>query len=283
MMKKVAVIQDLSSFGKCSLTAAIPVLSVMGVQACPLPTAVLSAQTGYPSFFYEDFTSKMNYFTEEWSKLNVTFDGITTGFVTGEEQIYNIFQFLDKFYTSETVLLVDPVMGDIGEVYKLFTDELLVLMRELVKRADVITPNVTECCLLTGSSYAKLHSYSNEKDYLKAIEEAGNRLQQETGAQVIITGMNPPLADDDQHFIGNMYLDGNKTFYRAIPSNGKSYSGTGDLFAAIIMGSLMRGEDLEKSVQLAMSFLKEAIHDSSLEGIPEVEGVNFEKYLRMLF
>ena len=133
-----------------------------------------NAQTGYPSFFYEDFTSKMNYFTEEWSKLNVTFDGITTGFVTGEEQIYNIFQFLDKFYTRETVLLVDPVMGDIGEVYKLFTDELLVLMRELVKRADVITPNVTECCLLTGSSYAKLHSYSNEKDYLKAIEEAGN-------------------------------------------------------------------------------------------------------------
>ena len=86
-MKKVAVIQDLSSFGKCSLTAAIPVLSVMGVQACPLPTAVLSAQTGYPSFFYEDFTSKMNHFTEEWSKLNVTFDGIYTGFVTGEEQI----------------------------------------------------------------------------------------------------------------------------------------------------------------------------------------------------
>ena len=86
-MKKVAVIQDLSSFGKCSLTAAIPVLSVMGVQACPLPTAVLTAQTGYPSFYCEDFTSKMNYFIEEWSKLNVTFDGIYTGFVTGEEQI----------------------------------------------------------------------------------------------------------------------------------------------------------------------------------------------------
>ena len=77
-MKKVAVIQDLSSFGKCSLTAAIPVLSVMGVQACPLPTAILTAQTGYPSFYCEDFTSKMNYFTEEWSKLHVTFDGITT-------------------------------------------------------------------------------------------------------------------------------------------------------------------------------------------------------------
>ena len=142
-------------------------------------------------------------------------------------------------------------MGDIGEVYKLFTDELLVLMRELVKRADVITPNVTECCLLTGLSYEKLHSYSNEKDYIKAIEEAGNMLQQETGAQVIITGMNPPSADSDKQFIGNMYLDGSKTFYRAMQYNGKSYSGTGDLFASVIMGSMMRGEDLEKSVQLA--------------------------------
>ncbi|AXI10953.1 pyridoxine kinase [Oceanobacillus zhaokaii] len=281
-MKKVAVLQDLSSFGKCSLTAAIPVLSVMGVQACPLPTAVLSAQTGYPSFFYEDFTSKMNYFTEEWSKLHVTFDGIYTGFVTGSEQINNIFHFLDKFHANETALLVDPVMGDTGEVYKLFTDELLVQMRELVKRAKVITPNVTECCLLTELSYEKVHRYSNESDYIKAIEEAGNSLQQETGAKVIITGVNPPSADSDKQFIGNMYLDGNKTFYREMQFNGKSYSGTGDLFASVIMGSMMRGEDLEKSVQLAVSFLTEAIKDSSFEQIPEVEGVNFEKYLGML-
>ncbi|MBC6971839.1 pyridoxamine kinase [Bacillus sp. Xin] len=281
-MKKVAVIQDLSSFGKCSLTAAIPVLSVMEVQACPLPTAILSAQTGYPSFFCEDFTSKMQYFEEEWSKLHATFDGIYTGFVTGREQIDNIFRFLDKFHTKETILLVDPVMGDIGEAYKLFTEELLVRMRELVKCADVITPNVTECCLLTGLSYEKLYSYLNESDFIEALEEAGKTLQQETDAKVIITGVNPPSADPDKRFIGNMYLDGNKTFYSTIPYNGKSYSGTGDLFASVIMGSMMRGESLEKSVQLAEAFLTAAIHDTSLEQISEVEGVNFEKYLRML-
>ncbi|MBY0599958.1 pyridoxamine kinase [Bacillus bingmayongensis] len=281
-MKKVAVIQDLSSFGKCSLTAAIPVLSVMGVQACPLPTAILSAQTGYPSFFCEDFTSKMQYFEEEWSKLHVTFDGIYTGFVTGREQIDNIFRFLDKFHTKETILLVDPVMGDIGEAYKLFTEELLVRMRELVKCADVITPNVTECCLLTGLSYEKLYSYLNESDFIEALEEAGKTLQQETDAKVIITGVNPPSADPDKQFIGNMYLDGNKTLYGTIPYNGNSYSGTGDLFASIIMGSMMREEGLEKSVQLAEAFLTAAIHDTSLEQISEVEGVNFEKYLRML-
>ncbi|GIN94091.1 pyridoxal kinase [Siminovitchia terrae] len=281
-MKKVAVIQDLSSFGKCSLTAAIPVLSVMGVQACPLPTAILSAQTDYPSFFCEDLTSKMQYFEEEWSKLNVAFDGIYTGFVTGREQIDNIFRFLDKFYKKETLLLVDPIMGDRGEAYKLFTGGMLVRMKELVKCADVITPNVTECCLLTGLSYEKLYNYTNERDFLKALEEVGNIMQQETDAQVIITGVNPPTTDTDNQFIGNMYLDGDRTFYRATPYNGKSYSGTGDLFASVMMGSMMRGEDLKKSIQLAEEFLSAAISDTCLEQTPEVAGVNFEKYLRML-
>ncbi|MFJ8262906.1 pyridoxamine kinase [Rummeliibacillus sp. NPDC094406] len=281
-MKKVAVIQDLSSFGRCSLTAAIPVLSVMGVQACPLPTAILSAQTGYPSFFCEDFTDKMHYFEDEWSKMDVTFDGIYTGFVTGREQINNIFRFLDTFQTKETRLLVDPVMGDMGQAYKLFTDELLLRMRELVKCANVITPNVTECCLLTGLSYDKLHNYSNEKDFIQAIEEAGKTLQQETRAQVIITGVNLPISHSDEQFIGNMYLDGDSTFYSTIPYNGKSYSGTGDLFASIIMGGMMRGEDLRKSVQLAENFLTAAIHDTSLAETPKEAGVNFEKYLKML-
>lgn len=281
-MKKVAVIQDLSSFGKCSLTAAIPVLSVMGVQACPLPTAILSAQTDYPSFFYEDLTSKMQYFEDEWSKLNVTFDGIQTGFVTGREQIDNIFRFLDRFYKKETLLLVDPVMGDRGEAYKLFTNEMLGRMRELVKCADVITPNITECCLLTGLSYEKLENYSNEIDYLKALEEVGHTLQNETGARVIITGVNPPSAGTGNQLIGNMYLDRNRSTFKAKPYNGKSYSGTGDLFASVMMGSMMRGEDLGKSIQLAEEFLSSAINDTNLEQTPEVEGVNFEKYLGML-
>lgn len=281
-MKKVAVIQDLSSFGKCSLTAAIPVLSVMGVQACPLPTAILSAQTDFPSFYCEDLTSKMPYFEEEWSKMHVTFDGIHTGFVTGKAQIDYIFRFLDTFHTNETTLLVDPVMGDEGEGYAFYTDKLLERMRELVKCADVITPNVTECCLLTGLSYEKIHRYSNETDFIKALEEAGEQLQQETQAKVIITGVNPPSADDNQQFIGNLFLDGQKTVFGKMPYNGASYSGTGDLFASVIMGSLMRGEKLEQAVQLAEAFLTAAITDSFSENIPKVEGVNFEKYLRML-
>lgn len=282
MMKKVAVIQDMSSFGKCSLTAAMPVLSVMGVQAVPLPTAILTAQTGYSSFYCEDLTSKMDYFVDEWSKLGATFDGIHTGFVTGKEQIDNIFRFLNVFHSSKTKLLVDPVMGDLGEVYKMYTGELLDRMKALVKCADIITPNITECCLLTGLSYEKLQSYQNDSDYLQALEEAGHQLQQTTGANVIITGLNPPPADANKRYVGNMYVDAERSFSSIREYNGESYSGTGDLFASVIMGGMMRGQDLVESMKLAETFLAASIEATSKEQIPREAGVNFEKFLRML-
>lgn len=281
-MKKVAVIQDISSFGKCSLTAAIPVLSVMGVQAVPLPTAILTAQTGYPSFYCNDLTSKMDIFVDEWSKLGATFDGIHTGFVTGKEQIDNIFQFLSVFHSSETTLLVDPVMGDLGEVYKMFSGELLDRMKELVKRADIITPNITECCMLTGLSYEKLQSYQDDSDYFQALDEAGHQLQQATGANVIITGLNPPPRDANTRYVGNMYIDADRSFYSIRDYNGESYSGTGDLFASVIMGGMMRGQDLVESMKLAEAFLAAAIEATSKEQLPREAGVNFEQFLRML-
>ncbi|WKT76864.1 pyridoxamine kinase [Lysinibacillus fusiformis] len=282
MMKKVAVIQDMSSFGKCSLTAAIPVLSVMGAQAVPLPTAILTAQTGYSSFYCEDLTSKMDYFVDEWSKLGASFDGIHTGFVTGKEQIDNIFRFLGVFHSTDTTLLVDPVMGDHGEVYKMFTGDLLERMKELVKCADIITPNVTECCLLTGLSFERLQSYQHEIDYIQALEEAGQQLQQTTGGNVIITGLNPPVVEG-KRYVGNMFIDANRSFHSIRDYNGESYSGTGDLFASVIMGGMMRGQDLVESMKLAETFLAAAIEATSKEQVPREAGVHFEQFLRMLF
>lgn len=279
-MKKVAVLQDLSSFGKCSLTAAIPVLSVMGVQACPLPTAILTAQTGFPSFHCEDFTDKMHYFEEEWSKLGMSFDGIYTGFVTGEKQIHHIFRFLEKFHHAQSTLLVDPVMGDNGEAYKLFTPALLDRMKALVKEADVITPNVTECCLLTDRSYDAICRYSSERDFLKAIEEAGQQLQLTTKAKVIVTGVQPPK--NGANFIGNMCFDETTTHYGFVPYNGKSYSGTGDLFASVVMGSMMRGDNLPDALKCAEQFLTASIKATDLANTPKIEGVQFERYLNML-
>lgn len=280
-MKKVAVIQDMSSFGKCSLTAAMPVLSVMGMQAVPLPTAILTAQTGYSSFYCEDLTSMMDYFMDEWSKLGASFDGIHTGFVTGKEQIDNIFRFLGVFHSTDTTLLVDPVMGDHGEVYKMFTGDLLERMKELVKCADIITPNVTECCLLTGLSFERMQSYQHEIDYIQVLEEAGQQLQQATGAKVIITGLNPPTAAG-KRYVGNMFVDAERSFHSIRDYNGESYSGTGDLFASVIMGGMMRGQDLVESMKLAETFLAAAIEATSKEQVPREAGVHFEQFLRML-
>ncbi|MDW0110489.1 pyridoxamine kinase [Sporosarcina aquimarina] len=280
-MKKVAIIQDMSSFGKCSLTAAIPVLSVMGVQAVPLPTAILTSQTEYPSYFCEDLTAKMPHFTDEWHKMGAAFDGIHTGFVTGKEQIENIFSFLHTFYKEETTLLVDPVMGDRGHMYDVFTGELIGYMKELAKRADVITPNVTECCLLTGLSYDKLQTYRSNEEYVAAVEDAGRQLQSDTDAKVIITGLNPP-APLGKRRIGNMYIDGDRSYTRFQEYNGKSYSGTGDLFASVVMGGMMRDQTPVETMELADEFLTAAIQSTSEEQIPTVAGVNFESHLRML-
>ncbi|WP_042477512.1 pyridoxamine kinase [Bacillus ndiopicus] len=278
-MKKVAIIQDMSSFGKCSLTAALPVLSVMGAQACPLPTAILTAQTEFPSFFCEDLTSKMGHFTEEWQKMNESFDGILTGFVMGEEQINHIFDFLDAFQREQTVVLVDPVMGDQGDGYPLFTGRLLERMKELVKRADIITPNITECCMLTGLSYEKLHSYSTVNDYLQALEEAAHLLARETNAKVILTGIVPPT---EKPTIGNLLVADGTALFSQVPFNGAGYSGTGDLFAATVMGGVLRGQSLAEAIQLAESFLTAAISETYEKKIPRNMGVHFEKYLKML-
>ena len=147
-MKKIAVINDLSGLGKCSLTAAIPVISVMGVQACPLPTAVLSNQTGYESYFCEDFTEHMEPYMEQWKKRGFFPDGIYTGFLSDDKQADRILKFMDAFAGKDTLILTDPVMGDDGAVYPIYTEELRSRFCELTRRSYVITPNLTEALLL---------------------------------------------------------------------------------------------------------------------------------------
>lgn len=245
MVKKIAVINDLSGFGRCSLTAAIPVISVMGAQPCPLPTAVLSGQTGYPSYYCDDYTEKMEYFRQEWEKMEVAFDGIYTGYVANEAQIAQIFRFLDTFYKEGSLshrnrseegltrpgdvpkggrpfLLVDPVMGDEGRVYKMFTPNLLEQMKCLAARADVITPNLTELCLLTGNDFRELNRLAgrdiqesergnanegirftadgrngNNECFLTAIERMALEMIAKGPRAVVVTGIHLGNLDDE--------------------------------------------------------------------------------------
>ncbi len=282
MSKKIAVINDLSGFGRCSLTAAISVIAAMGVQPCSLPTAILTAQTGFPSYYCDDYTDKMQYFQREWMKMNAEFDGIYSGFVASDLQIKNIFKFLDKFYQKKTFFLADPVMGDNGNVFAMFSNELCTLMKELVKRADAITPNVTELCLLTGTDYRLIKELTKENEIIRMFEQLAKELMIKGPKTIVVTGVHVISQSDGMKKIGNLAVTEDKTSFTAFPYMGGSYSGTGDLFASVIAGGLARGDNIESCVELAGAFIEKAILDSVKENIPYNEGVNYEQHLRML-
>ena len=198
-MKKIAVVNDLSGMGKCSLTAAIPVISVMGVQACPLPTAILSAQTGFPSYFYEDYTDRMERITQEWKKMDFRPDGIYTGFLAGAEQADRVLDFIELFGGDGTAkILVDPVMGDNGGEYPIYTEALCEKMRILASKAAIITPNLTEALLLLygrEEARARWAELENSQDTREIIQKIGSQLAERFQAEVVITGIDLPAGD----------------------------------------------------------------------------------------
>ncbi len=281
MAEKIAVINDLPGFGRCSLTAAISVISAMGVSPCPLPTAILSAQTGYPSYYCDDCTDKMEHFRREWEKMGAEFDGIYTGFVASEEQIRQIFRFLNTFHNKNNFLLVDPVMGDDGTPYDMFSDTLLSLMKELAFQADIITPNVTELCLLTGADYGRLAATLHSGSLLKEIRTLALSLCSRKLKHVIVTGIR---FSDERGIrqMGNLYAAKESCQMFSFPYVGGSYSGTGDLFASCLCAGIARGDDIPSIIQTAGEFIELSLADSVKEGVGQNDGVNYEKYLSLL-
>lgn len=285
-MKKIAVLNDLSGMGKCSLTAAIPVISVMGIQACPLPTAVLSAQTGFPSYYCDDYTDRMDAIMEEWKKMDFYPDGIYTGFLADARQADKVVEFIEQFAKEDTKILIDPVMGDNGEEYPIYTEALCEKMRILVRRATVITPNLTEALLLLyGAQRAhvlwKELSLMDEERLLKFTESTGKELSKEFDTEVVITGIDLPARENHQE-IGNLICqDGVQTWVSTVKEGG-SYSGTGDLFASVLSAGMVKGMDTVDSVRKAVKFLSKGIHDAVLEGTDRNEGICFERYLSEL-
>lgn len=283
MTKKVAVINDLSGFGKCSLTAAVSVIAAMGVQPCPLPTAVLSAQTGYQSYYYDDYTDRMELIFREWEKMRAHFDGICTGFMSGEEQIRKVLGFLEIFYKEkETFLLVDPVMGDNGQSFSFLTPEFRKAMKELALRADVITPNLTELCILTGRECRLVKEKTDKKELLDIAEEMARIMMDGGTKEVVVTGICYEDEKTGRRMMGNYAVTQARASFSAFPFEGGSFSGTGDLFAAVITGGKARGDRLEDSMYLAGEMIGMAVKESVRNHVPRNEGVDYEQYLWML-
>lgn len=264
-MKKCAIINDLSGFGKCSLTASLPIISAMGVEAHPLPTAVLSNQTAYESFKSLSLTDCMKPFYEEWKKLNAHFDSILTGFVTDIKQLEIINSFIDEFKEKNTILVVDPIMADNGKLYDGYNNEMCKKIIQLCYRADVITPNIAELAYIADEKYST--SFDDIKAYGQKLISNGIR-------NIVVTGY---VCDDT---ISNIVFENGEVITVSAKKHGGYFSGTGDILSAIVCAGVTKGMTLYESTKLATDFIEMAVLDTQCD--TSNDGVNFELNLKML-
>lgn len=281
---RLAMINDIAGFGRCSTTVSLPVISVMKVQVCPVPTSVLSNHLGFPLCHFDDYTSHMRDYIKVWKELGLTFDGLYCGFLGNEEQIDIVREFVEMFRPPR--FLLDPVMGDHGRAYSSITKKHVQKMKELLPLADIITPNITEACLLTGTPWKDGEWTMQELSGL--CERLADICQQESvssneasvgtvsGASIVITGIR-----QGDSLVNFLWDDGVYTTV-STPIAGASRPGTGDIFASILAADAVRGETLLTSVQKAANFVGLCIAGSEKAGTPVQEGVVFEKYLAAL-
>ena len=194
----------------------------------------------------------------------------------------NVQYFLDAFRKEDTLFLVDPILGDNGNTYKIFSGDLLSSMMRLTKIANIITPNLTELRLLAGEDYHKLNEKSKDNDFISRIEEIANKVRSKADVPqtVITTGIIHEK--DGIRYVENLAISDTEKYYRENKYTGASFSGTGDLFASVVLGDLVRGNDAAHAVNLAMDFLQPAIEEATEENIDRNHGINFEKYLGKL-
>ena len=276
MIKKATVINDISGFGKCSLTATIAVLSVMGVQPCPMPTAVLTNQTGYKNHYCIDLTDELCHYKEMWSLNNESFDGIYSGYIADKRQVDIIFDFFSTFRKSNTVVLVDPVMGDNGRLYSAFSNETCKKVCSLARSADIITPNLTELCILTDTDFEELNSHCKSDDFLNRISDVAKGAFSHSEQKIVVTGIKKGKC-----LYNGVFTKQDCSFVKA-ECHGGSFSGTGDIFASIVFASVVNGESLVSGVRKAVSFIEKATADTAKEPYDRNDGINFEKFLYQL-
>lgn len=268
--KKIALINDLSGFGRCSITAQLPIISHMRVQCCPIPTSIFSNHTGYPSFYYEDFTEQMVPYIEEWKKLNLTFDGICSGFLGSARQIEIVRSFFKYFKSEDTIIILDPVMGDHGKPYSTYTEDLCMMMKELVPYADIITPNLTEACILTDTLY-------KEHWKLRELQVLAKKLEEKGSQKIVITGI-----PQGTYVANYCYETGKEPSIIKTHKVGTSRCGTGDIFTSIVAADAVNGTEFYDSVKKASLFVKKCILRSIEMDIPLTDGVCFEELLYKL-
>lgn len=270
-LKRVAAIHDISGIGKCSLTAAIPVISAAGIETAVMPTAVLSTHTGNISgFTYRDLTDDLLPFAAHWKSLGIEFDGIYSGFLGSTEQVDLVCNFIDEFKKDNTLVIVDPAMADGGKMYTTFDDSFAKEMIRLCKKADIIIPNLTEAAFLLGEEYVE-PPYTEEY-----IENIIRRLLSLGPSMVVLTGV---CFKDDEIGCAVGNKDSEDMFFAFSEKFPGIYYGTGDLFASALVGAYLNGKSIFESAGIALEFTCAAIGRTYKSGTDTRLGVNFEQGL----
>jgi len=274
-VKKVMAIHDLSGFGRASLSAIIPILSTMGTQVCPVPTAILSTHTGnFENFTYVDLTDTMEAYIDHWKSLDLAFDCVYSGFLGGIRQIEIVSRAIDLFKTEDNFVVVDPVMGDDGELYQTMDETMVEAMKHLVQKADIITPNYTEAALLLGKPYDLTIDEEEIKVWLRALSAMGPQI-------VILTSV--PHDDNHKRTSVMAFNRDHDVFWKVtcdyIPAY---YPGTGDAFASVVIGSLLQGDSLPIALERGVQFITTGIKASYGFDYPKREGILLERVLDSL-
>ena len=270
-VRRIAAIHDLSGIGRTSLMAVIPILSTMGFNVCPLPTAILSNHSQYPDFSVLDLTEEMPRIIDQWEKLGVTFDAIYTGYMGSPRQIEIVCGFIERFRTADTLVVVDPVLGDNGHLYSKMTQEMVEEMRRLACRADVLTPNLTEAFALLDRPYKTDCTTEELKDLIAELSEMGPDT-------VIITGVPVPGQSGLTSVIARSKSD-LRTWKVTCPYLPAHYPGTGDSFTSVITGSLLQGDSLPIALDRAAQFILQGIRSTFGYRMDNRDGILLERVL----
>ena len=267
-MKRLLTVQDISCVGKCSLTVALPIISAFGIEACPLPTAVLSTHTAFKHYTFKDLTDEIPAIEDVWEQENLRFDTITSGYLGSVRQVDLVRDIYHRFGKENALRIVDPAMADGGVLYKGFTQEFVEAKKGLCGEADVIVPNLTEGCLLTGMEYRE----DGGEEYWK---ELAVRLSGLGCPNVVVTGFSA------KGEIGALSYSRDQGIFRSYVNERLpvQYHGTGDIFASVLAGALTLGKTLEEAQQLAVDFTLESMRATQRDPDRVFYGVNFEEAL----
>lgn len=277
----VAALHDLSCFGRCALTVILPTLSAMGLQAVPVPTALLSTHTGgFTDMHFRDLSDDMIAIADHFLSLRLHFDALYSGFLGSARQIGIVENFFERFRAPDTVVLVDPVMGDDGVLYSTYTKELQEGMKRLCRHADVITPNLTEACFLSGTAYRDT-SHMNEREAEAFAASLCDRLHETLGTpRIVLTGL--PFDGRVGTFSSDKSAGTEQAHFYHAPRQPKNFPGTGDIFASVLLGKLLSGMTLADASAFAADFTGTTIAHSQNTTAPLRDGVLLERELYRL-